>query len=75
MTQRVWTGRIERDLESDDPEDCVIVFPEGLMEAVGWTMDTKLEWVLDPDKPKQAVIRPITEETAPAAAESADTAP
>ena len=44
---KVWTTTVQED--PDDPEQCIIVFPEELMAEVGWVEGDLIVWDMMPD--------------------------
>lgn len=44
---KTWTAMVEPD--PDNPEECMLVFPEDLVEQVGWEIGDTLSWDIQTD--------------------------
>jgi len=42
---RSWTATVVENPE--DPAEMLLVFPNGLLEELGWTEETELDWTVD----------------------------
>lgn len=43
MEKQTWTTTVEED--PNDPEECIITFPEDMMAQLGWEEGDELEWI------------------------------
>jgi hypothetical protein len=42
LSNKTWTVTVEEN--PDDPEECILPFPEDMLAAVGWKEGDTIEW-------------------------------